>query len=227
MANVVEQEQEGRLGQGQLSRGRAAAAFVWPCALLVGAAVLGFAALRPRASLSVAVPVLGAKEPVEAPGLEARLAERGLRVRVAPFHADPRRQVFETQALRARFGRREGEPYRVELLLDEDAAPMHVDLGALAIADARGAALEPLVRVDASKSIAPDPVRTLLEAGPLELAPGASTTCVFWGRAPSDGARITGLDAAPLALTATRWATAPLDDVLARVPAPPEDEAGR
>ena len=214
-----------------MNRGRLIAAFAWPCALVVGVALAGWMALRPRAALDVRSPHLGSDAPAETFGLEGRVEELGLRVRIAPLHAEPRRQAFEARTLRERFARADGEPVRLELVLDEGARPVRLDLGAAMVVDARGTALVPLVRrvelPAPSAAVVADPLRTLLAAGEGELGSGLVATCVLWGRLPIDGAERRGRVTTAVPLAAKRWSVAPHDDVRARVPAPPDEEAGR
>ncbi|MBK7876457.1 MAG: hypothetical protein IPJ77_12020 [Planctomycetes bacterium] len=210
-----------------MSRGRVTAAFVWPCALVIGVALAGWMALRPRAELDVRAPRLGSDAPAETFGLEGRIGALGARVRVAALHVEPRRQAFEARALRRRFDEPAGEPFRLQVLLDEGARPVQIDFARITVVDAGGLALRPLLDAPAAAGGAADPLRTLLAAGRVELAPGGVAECVLWGRLPADGAALGGLAEPACALAPTRWPVAPLDDVLARVPAPPAEEAGR
>ncbi len=106
------------------------------------------------------------------------------------MHAFDERQAFEAQALGERFGRRDGEPWRLQLRAS-DAAP--VDLAGIRILDAAGRELDPLVRKG----------DTVMRAGPTAVlfAPPAGAvpsdgrrTLVLWGVEPGPDVRVVGLE---------------------------------
>lgn len=121
--------------------------------------------------------------------------------RVRALHADPARQSFDAERLRARDARYAAEPYwvEIELLAPTDAegqAAMsipRIDPRELRIEDERGVALaNPSAGTAAQAARAPgavDPLSSLLSPS-RPLAPGEHASFVLFGRAPEAGARL-------------------------------------
>lgn len=120
----------------------------------------------------------------------AEAGERTWSVVLSRMHALDEHQAFEAQALGERFGRRDGEPWRLQVRAS-DSTP--IDLSTLRVEDAAGHELDPLVRKG----------DTVMRAGPtavLFAPPSGSVpsdgrrTLVLWGAEPGDGARVLGLE---------------------------------
>lgn len=142
------------------------------------------------------------------PALGGRLeGARGtaLVARLAPMHADPGRQAFESAALASRLGLEPGAPYRLSLLwergqLEEAGAVLH--LGSISIRDAGGTALAPIPSGEDEHGEAggggaqgSDPLRALFRAPRGTLGPGEAVDWILWGREPrgSGSVRLVGL----------------------------------
>lgn len=141
-------------------------------------------------------------------GFAARVdvGQGALRVRLAPLHPDATRQRFDASALARRLALDTGEPWRLTLVFD--AAPsasdteaaratLEFELSRLAVLDGSGTqvALAPLAPGAGASDRPSDPLRVLLGATNVELAPGQSLDVFLWGRRPGDGARLVGLAA--------------------------------
>lgn len=211
-----------------MTHARAAASILTPVGLVAAVGVAGWIALRHRADGELSLP---RGEMGHAPAVSGFTgAADGWSYRLAPMHADPRRQDFETAALRARFGRASGAPFRLEIHAAEDAPRARIDLATCRIVDAQGTAQDVLQRAEelARDRAAPlDPVRALFAARPAELAPGDSARVVLWGRVPAGVVRLEVDGRVPVVLAPAEWTADPMEDVLARRPAPPEEELGR
>lgn len=138
----------------------------------------------------------------------------GVRIlaRVAPLHADPERQEFESAALRARHPSLAGDPYLVALEVRGEAGVM-LDPATLSIDDAAGIALSAPHLVATER---PDPVAALLGT-PGEIAAGERASFVVFGRAPGDGARLVREGSNSIALTKSSRADDEVDLPVARV----------
>ncbi len=122
-----------------------------------------------------------------------------LLVRLAPLHSDPVRQRFDTLALGERFGRTEGEPWRLVLNLvgrpDADVEGMTLD--DIVVVDDDGLALEPVLEpVWPREDGALDPVAVLFAPPPGRLFPGEEISFVLWGRKPGARATVDGVGGA-------------------------------
>ncbi|MCK6444935.1 MAG: hypothetical protein L6Q99_00945 [Planctomycetes bacterium] len=83
---------------------------------------------------------------------------------------------------------------------DAANAPLEFELSRLAVVDSFGGsaaaiALAPLASGSGAADRPSDPLRVLLGATHVELAPGRSLDVFLWGRRPGDGARLVGLSA--------------------------------
>lgn len=126
-------------------------------------------------------------------------SELGLRVhvRLAPLHARPARQAFESRALARRLDLGPGEPWRLVLRLVSASrggeARGHLRLGALTLEDEGGPALATIERAaQARPGEVADPLATLL-APPEGVRAGEEVGLVLWGRPPRAGLRLRGL----------------------------------
>ena len=150
---------------------------------------------RPQPSHHISAPLIADPDgPVAAFGgrLEGDLGT-ALAVRLAPLHADPERQAFETRALAARLGLGSGAPWRLSLrwdggALEAEGAVLH--LGQVEVVDAMGVALRP---IGAREDPAPDPLRALFAAPSGTLGPGEQVDWILWGRRPGPEAYLAGL----------------------------------
>lgn len=188
MAALVERQQEEGLGpEGRLDAARAGRAGAFSFGLVVGALVLGYAALRlfelaPRsavpASAEGATPLV-AVEP-EAWLAQLTLGTARIRARLLPLHDEPVLEEFRAAALRERYALPEGRPWRLYLALEEATdAPVLVRT-------ARATGLVPLTElVGAPAGI--DPVLALLTAAPGALEYGRARPMVLWGRPVLEG----------------------------------------
>lgn len=146
-------------------------------------------------------------------GAGARLVAR-----LVPLHGEAERQEFDREALAARLGRSDGEPWQLELRYsgtpERDASLL---LPGLSVKDRAGVLLAPVVEAaPAPGDDAPaDPLRSLL-APPAELAPGTGLTIVLWGRPPGEGARLL-LGLHEVDLRAERMASDSIPRTLARL----------
>jgi len=106
------------------------------------------------------------------------------------MHALDERQAFEAKALGEHFGRRDGEPWRLQLRAS-DSTP--VNLAGIRIQDAAGRELGPLVRKgDAVLRAGPTAV---LFAPPVGTVPSdGRRTLVLWGVEPGQDVRVVGLE---------------------------------
>ncbi|MBL8863299.1 MAG: hypothetical protein JNK02_14985 [Planctomycetes bacterium] len=147
----------------------------------------------------------------------------GLRVaaRIAPLHADPRRQEFDARALRARDPAFDGEPFLVTLEL-RGAGAARLDPAQAAVLDEHGTALAP---ARLAPHAGADPVRTLF-APPAPLGAGQRASFVLVGRAPGAGARLVWGPGLELPLVAAREPVT-ADLPIASVDRRPSAEAGR
>jgi hypothetical protein len=102
---------------------------------------------------------------------------------LAPWEPDAERQAFQAQALRARYGLSEGEPWRLRLEWRGGAdSAQRLDVASIAIEDTAGPALAPL-RLSSDL----DPLATLLAPPAQALSPGRALDLCLWGRTPGEG----------------------------------------
>ena len=144
-------------------------------------------------------------------------------LRLGPLHADPQRQAFESQALRAHLGLGEGEPMRLVLAWQRvqrpspvprpaqnsgegsqrvveplQDLPLALGLSGVRVVDGRGVALVSLDGVSPRRASAPKedvrlPLGTLLAPPSGSLSQGECVEWHLWGRVPEPGARLEGL----------------------------------
>jgi hypothetical protein len=143
-----------------------------------------------------------------------------LELRLGPLYAQPERQAFDAQALRAKLGLSSGQPMRLQVqwrprakaldslgraplaggaTFDPAASPELAEgpaalgLGPLWVTDEDGHALSTLEFPADEATPVRDPLRTLLQAPGGALAQGQSAEWVLWGRIPGPRARVAGL----------------------------------
>lgn len=133
-------------------------------------------------------------------------------VRIAPLHADPERQQFESAALRARHPTLVGDPYLVVLEVRGEAGG-RLDPTGLTVVDAMGTALFPPRFVDTGRG---DPVAALLGT-PGEVGAGERASFVLFGRAPGVGAQLVRDGSASIPLTRSSSSENETDLPVARV----------
>lgn len=258
----MEQEQETGLGRRGRGVGGGARPGFGPVLLLVPTAAFAVATLwmlrvRPTAGDGYGGTLSDARShgiPDEVEGFmgEHRLpggagSAATLRVRLTPLHPAASHQEFETNVLRRRLGRDDGEPWRLELSLGPAPEPEVVDdafalgitpvrvedrdgapLGAAPFGTRGGAPLPP-----AGEAHGPpfDPVEVLLSTSPAWLAPGEESQCLLWGRRPGEDVRLIlgeGSGRIEIALEPASFPTGDLPRSLARIDpprAPAQDEA--
>lgn len=249
----MEQEQEGRLGQGardlsspaprsagdpgEAAQSSSPVAALGPWLLLFPLVFLALALVwiagrrdptprAPRAPERDGVAVAGWVGEVELGG--ARLVAR-----LAPLHVAPQRQAFERQVLAARYGLGEGEPFQLTLTLGATGtAAAEVDLEALSVQDRGGVRLVPLSAEQRLSGQPADPLRALLAPPEGGLAPGRGVHLMLWGRIPGPDARLRGAArvegaTAPfeVPLEARSLALGSAEGVLARGESPPVPRA--
>lgn len=118
-------------------------------------------------------------------------------VRVAPLHADPARQAFESAALRARVAGLVGDPFLVRIEVHGDATSRErLDANTVRVDDDEGVALRVPALPLASSG---DPLSTLLHA-PTPIGAGERASFVVFGREPRAGARFVRADGGSLPL---------------------------
>jgi hypothetical protein len=104
------------------------------------------------------------------------------------MHVEPDRQAFEARVLRERYGRGEGEPWRLSVRASDEVL---VDLGALTVRDGAGATLAPLSGASADHLGPTD--RVLLPPADRVPADGRRAL-VLWGAPPGGDLELVGLD---------------------------------
>ena len=147
--------------------------------------------------------------------------------RLAPLHADPSRQAFESASMRAHFALPEGQPWRLSLRYGAEAAADSTPalaLGAVEVSDDNGVALSSIPGIATGTEPA-DPLRALLLAPSGSLQAGQAVDWVLWGRAPAEHAHLTGLAGVELAFQAHSFRRSELSLPLARLDRePPSNE---
>ncbi len=188
MAALVERQQEEGLGhEGRLGAARTGRAGAFSFGLVVGALVLGYAALRlfelaPRSGAPAPGPDAERGPPVEAEAWRAQvtLGTARIQARLLPLHDEPVLEEFRAAALRQRYGLPAGRPWRLYLALEEATdAPVRVRA-------ARVAGLAPFVELAAAPT-GIDPVYALLAAAPGALEFGHVRPVVLWGPSVLEG----------------------------------------
>ena len=146
------------------------------------------------------VPDLDGPAPTEVKGWVGELPLDGgarLEARLSPLHSLAGRNAFQADVLPKHLGLGEGTPWRLELRFHPAVAagataPAPVSLVGLAVRDAAGPALAPLLAATTppAEGEVVDPLRTLyaLPAGPL--AAGEAVQVALWGRAPGEDPRL-------------------------------------
>lgn len=184
-------------------------------------------ARRAGPDTGIATPARNGPLAVAGHGATAQLAgEVRVHVRLAPLHADPEQQAFDTRALAARFALADGAPFRLELVLEAGARTVRVRAAELAVRDDAGPALSPILAAGAHSGAdgAPaDPLRTLLAPADVEIGSERVVSVCLWGRAPVGRVFVSGLGADELELAPQSWEADGLSDVLARVPVDEHD----
>lgn len=207
---MVEQEQEGRLGQVLRRAG-------------IAYAVLGaLVACDARSSRVPTSPRAGtAPLANEWRGFGGSLEIDGggrVDVDLAPLHADPQRQAIDAQAWRAALQLGPGEPFALDVACSTELGTA-LDLSNLTVVDRDGAALATI------SSHASGPVAVLAAPPRAPLAAGERIRVLLWGRAPKDEARLRlpGDRAIELASSVREGVRA--SGALARIPASPASAA--
>jgi len=143
--------------------------------------------------------------------------------RLTPLHGEPRRQRFDTLALRRRLERRNGQPWQlaVEYVPASGATTMPEPLAVadFRVEDAAGVALETLSPRGPGPNGLHDPLRVLLDMSTDQLVPGREAVFFLWGRRPEGNAvlRTSIADLAPLPLRVRDVARSELERSLARL----------
>lgn len=236
MAALVEQEQEGRLGQeGRLARrGRARWLLLLPSALLAAYAVAWKLRAPPPArgegELSSAASHAAPSDVAGYAGARDLGAGR-LAAQLLPLQAVPAWEEFDAAALARRLKLAAGEPWRLDLRLEGDAGAPELSLAALSVVDAGGTALAPPENgAGAAPAGAPaDPLRVLLLEPARALPAGAEVQLFLWGRAPTGEVRLVlgGEPGLELDLSPVRVPSSEVLRHVARVdaPAPASEDA--
>ncbi len=114
-------------------------------------------------------------------------------VELAALHADAGRQAFETSALRRRFARSDGEPWRLRVQRSgAEGAVEPLELVAPEVRDAQGSVSRPLELPPLDGALQ-DPLWSLLRVPDEALLAAQAVDLVLWGRSPGDGALLRGL----------------------------------
>ncbi len=180
--------------------------------LLVFLSVVGAASLffgrRSRRTPAAPPQVTSPDETVAAFSGELEGAGGWLSATLAPLHAEPARQAFESSALARRLGLGPGEPWRLRVRWQrrrepgasrpagdrpERDSPAGIALGAVEVLDSEGAALRSFVPPPAPGNGPARPLETLLAPPAGALHPGAVADWVLWGRTPAGEVRLSGL----------------------------------